>query len=83
MNREPRRILSRRSGFSDETPVQCVLLDYRMPQMDGSGSGLQSERAARETVLRKLIIKALDKTHFNVSQAAELLGVSRQSLFPT
>lgn len=37
-------------------------------------------RAARDTVMRKVIIKALSKADFNVTQAAKLLGISRQYL---
>ncbi|OGX06551.1 MAG: hypothetical protein A3G87_07380 [Omnitrophica bacterium RIFCSPLOWO2_12_FULL_50_11] len=37
-------------------------------------------RNARETVIRKLIVKVLSKSGFNVTHAAKLLGVSRQCL---
>ena len=37
-------------------------------------------RTVRETVLRKLIIKALTKCAFNATHAAKLLGISRQCL---
>lgn len=38
-------------------------------------------KKAKETLIRKLIIKALGKMNFNVALAANLLGVSRQCLF--
>ncbi len=37
-------------------------------------------REIRNTVLRKVIIKALAKTDFNITHSASLLGVSRQCL---
>jgi|GEM_PF-2033676 len=37
-------------------------------------------KTVRDTVFRKLIIKALTKSKFNATHAAKLLGISRQSL---
>lgn len=37
-------------------------------------------RSAKEGLFRKLIIKALSRTEFNITQAAKLLGISRQHL---
>lgn len=37
-------------------------------------------REARKTITRKLIIKALTQTEFNISRTALLLGISRQYL---
>jgi DNA-binding NtrC family response regulator len=41
------------------------------------GYNLQS---ARDAATRKLIIKAMGKTSFNASRAADLLGITRQTL---
>lgn len=37
-------------------------------------------RAARATITRKMIVKALSRSEFNVTHAAKLLGISRQGL---
>ena len=60
------KVLARASGREEET------LELTIP-----GFNL---RAAHETLIRKLTIKALGKTGFNVTRAARLLGVTRQCL---
>lgn len=37
-------------------------------------------REIRDTVLRKVIVKALSRTNFNITHSASLLGISRQCL---
>ena len=60
------KVLARASGREKET------LDFTVNGYD--------LRLAHETLTRKLVIKALGKTLFNVTHAAKLLGITRQCL---
>ena len=60
------KVLARASGREEET-LDLVIAGYNL-------------RLAHETLIRKLTIKALGKTGYNVTRAARLLGITRQCL---
>lgn len=60
-----------------DTLARVVTGEESITQISVKGYDL---REARETVIRKLVVKALGRSEFNVTHAAKLLGISRQCL---
>ncbi|MEP6865431.1 MAG: helix-turn-helix domain-containing protein, partial [Deltaproteobacteria bacterium] len=75
---------------TNESGVMPIIVDTNRPGSDGDGDGdgetetsgslKDAVRAETARVERELIVKALDETGGNVTQAARLLKISRKSL---
>jgi two-component system nitrogen regulation response regulator NtrX len=76
--RELRNVIERMAILSPGESIteEAVPLEIRMPETPGA-EGLRQVRHGAE---RARIVEALDRTGWNVSQAARLLGVERTSL---
>ncbi len=72
-------VMSRTTSSGPMVPIDDEPDDDELAQ-SGSGSLKDIVRAETSRVERELIVKALEETHGNVTQAARLLKISRKSL---
>jgi two-component system NtrC family response regulator len=70
-----------RVGCEDLGLPRPPALDEQTQGLDGAGSGELDLRSVREAVERTTVITAIARTNGNLAKAAELLGVSRPTLY--
>ncbi|MDP1346462.1 helix-turn-helix domain-containing protein, partial [Klebsiella pneumoniae] len=79
--RELQNMLKRAVIMADEDRITAADLGLRAAPEAASEDAVLDLRAVRENAERQAVITALSRTDGNIVRAAELLGISRPTLY--